>query len=214
MGISEGAAGMEIIQSVETVRGKVKITFESGWKVWLNRNASPGFPFSEGTQVDRNDFEKYILLHQYPAALSRAVHMLAERPHSRKEIERSLASARFDRTVTELVLYKLDTENLLDDHDFAEQWVQSRSRKYGSDRLYRELLIKGIDTETSKSVLNHISEDEQMEHAVSFAAKKIRSLRGTCDVLRIKHRVVSSLVRRGYSWSLAAKAFEKALRLE
>ena len=202
---------MEIIQSVETVRGKVRITFESGWTVWLNRNEQPGFSLSEGTVVDKNIFEKYILLHQYPSALERAVRMLSERACSKKEIEKRLFSARYDKNVIELVLYNLEKEKLLDDLDFAEQWVQSRSKKYGSSRIYRELRIKGVDADTAESVLECISEEEQAEHAVQLAEKKIRSLRDSCDSVKLKQRVVGSLIRRGYSWEIASKAYETAL---
>ena len=201
---------MEIIQCVENDRGKIRIVFESGWKVWLNRNDSPGFPLTEGTQVDRTEFEKYILLHQYPSALDRAVRMLAERPCSKREIETRLTRARFSNEVTELVLYKLEKEKLLNDRDFAEQWTLSRSRKYGYARIRQELLIKGIDAETAESVLDSLSEDDQMENAVSFAARKIRSMSGTCETAKVKQRTAAALVRRGFSWDIALKAYEKA----
>ena len=51
---------MEIIRSVETIRGKIRISFESGWQVWLRRNEDPGFPLAEGTAVDRESFLAYI----------------------------------------------------------------------------------------------------------------------------------------------------------
>ena len=63
MGIPKGAALMEIILSVETVRGKTKISFESGWQVWLRRDDIPDFPLKEGTAVDRECFLKHIRLH-------------------------------------------------------------------------------------------------------------------------------------------------------
>ena len=210
MGIPKGAALMEIILSVETVRGKTKISFESGWQVWLRRDDIPDFPLKEGTAVDRECFLKHIRLHQYPAALDRAVRMLAGRPCSRKEIERRLKLARFDADVTELVLYKLEKENLLDDRDFAEQWVQSRSRKYGSARIHRELRMKGIDEETASGILDRISDEEQLLHAVDFAEKKIRSMQDSRDDRKLKHNVITSLVRRGYSWEIALKAFDEA----
>ena len=201
---------MEIIQYVEIIRGKIRIVFESGWQVWLNRDDSPGFPLTEGTPVERESFEKYIMIHQYPSALDRAVRMLAQRPCSRKEIGRRLTDARYSPEVAEMVLYKLEKEKLLDDRDFAEQWAQSRSRKYGNARIRRELMTKGIDAETAESVLNRIPEDKQEENAAAAAEKKIRSLQGTCDERKMKQRVIASLVRRGYSWEIAAKAYEEA----
>ena len=203
---------MEIIRSVDTIRGKIRITFESGWRVWLHRNEDPGFPLIGGTPVDRESFLEYIRIHQYPPALDRAVRMLAERPRSRREIERKLTIARYDPDVTELVLYKLEKENLLDDRDFAVQWVQSRSQKYGTSRIRQELRTKGIDEDTASEILEDLSEEDQLRQAVVFAVKKIRSLQSSCEERKWKQRIMASLVRRGYSWDLSLKAFEEAMR--
>ena len=202
---------MEVIQSVELIRGKRKITFFSGWTVWLKQSDIPSFPLTEGTEVERNSFEKFIQIHQYPNALDRAVKCLAERPRSRKEIECRLNAAHFDASVTELVLYKLEMENLLDDREFAEQWALSRSRKYGASRIRSELKNKGIDPEAIEAAMNNCYEDDQMDRAEAFAMKKISSMHDSCDPHRMKQRILSALVRRGYSWDIAAKAYRKAI---
>lgn len=203
---------MEIIRSVETIRGKIRITFESSWQVWLRRNEDPGFPLTEGTAVDRESFVAYIRIHQYPPALDRAVRMLAERSCSRREIERKLTLARFEPDVTDLVLFKLEKENLLNDREFAMQWVHSRSRKYGASRIRQELRTKGIDEDIASEILEDLSEEDQLRQAVALAVKKIRSLQPSCEEKKWKQRITSFLVRRGYSWDLALKAFEEAMR--
>ena len=203
---------MEIIRSVEIVRKKIRITFESGWIVWLNQHISPDFPLEQGVQVNRESFMKFILSHQYPAALDRAVRMLAERPCSKKEIDQRLSYSGYDKEVIELVLYKLEKEKLLDDMEFASQWVESRIRKYGSSRIYRELRIKGIGKETAEEILDTIPEEDQIQHAAAFAEKKIRTLNRTEGTKQIKQRVTAALLRRGYSWDIALHAYEEAMR--
>ena len=154
------------------------------------------------------------LLHDYPAALDRAVRLLAERPRSRKEISDRLSSARFDEEVISLVLYKLEKENLLNDRDFAIQWVQSRSLKYGSSRIRGELRLKGIDDDTATEVLESLSEEEQVMRATVFAVKKIRAQRSGDDPQKIKQRITAAIVRRGFSWNIALKAYQYALQQE
>ena len=154
------------------------------------------------------------LLHDYPAALDLAVRLLAERPRSRKEISDRLASARFDEEVIGLVLYKLEKENLLNDRDFAMQWVQSRSLKYGPSRISRELHMKGVDQETVSEALENLSETEQLQHATDFAAKKFRTQHSGDDIKKLKQRVTAALVRRGYSWNITIKACHNALLQE
>lgn len=154
------------------------------------------------------------LLHDYPAALDRAVRLLAERPRSRKEISDRLSSAHFDEEVISLVLYKLEKENLLNDRDFAIQWVQSRSLKYGSSRISRELRMKGIDDDTASEVLENLSEEEQVMRATAFAVKKIRTQRSGDDPRKIKQRITAAIVHRGFSWNIALKAYQHALDQE
>ena len=202
---------MEVIRSAELIRGKRKIEFESGWTVWLSRHLDPGFVLKAGTEVDRSSFEKFILLHQYPSALEQAVALLALRSRSRLEIERKLRQYRYDEEVIRLVLFKLENEKLLNDEEFSFQWVESRSKKTGKIRLANELRLKGVGLETIRNVLESGTEEEELEHAVSLAEKKIRSSRNSRDDRKLFQYVTSFLMRRGFSWSIAKKACEKAL---
>ncbi len=202
---------METIKTVETVRGKNCITFESGWQVWLDRKLHPGFSLREGVQVDRKKFEKFILYHQYPSALERAVAMLAERSRSKKEIENRLRLNRYDQEVIGLVIFKLEKENLLNDGEFSSQWVESRMKKYGPARIRMELRMKGIDPDTASGAMNLCSEDEQLKTAVILAKKKMKSLGCIGDRKAVFRKVVPMLTRRGFSWETARKAYEAAL---
>lgn len=207
----DAGGNREIIDCVETVRGKVAITFESGWRVFLPRDRLPSFPLENGTAVDRETFLQYIRIVQYPAALDRAVALLAMKPCSSREIERKLVDVyRCDQDVADLVLYKLTKEGLLDDKDFSEQWVHARMKKYGASRIYRELLAMGVDRETVRRALESCDEEEQLQTAVSLAEKKIRASREN-DRSKLFRQVTGMLQRRGYSWDTAKKAFDQAM---
>ena len=198
---------MEVIKQVETVRGKIKILFESGWQVWLPADRLPDFQLVEGTEINRDNFEKYILLQQYPAAMEKAVSMLAARSCSRAEIERKLAFHHFDSAVTELVVYKLEKEKLLNDLEFAEQWIHSRIKKYGKDRIFRELIHKGVEYDVAHEALKSIADEEQLQHAVLIARKKVSVIKNTTDRKKLFRQVTEMLVRKGYPWEIAKKAY-------
>ena len=202
---------MEIVRSIDAVRGRIRITFESGWQVWLLKTDPAGSRLAEGSEVDREKLLKHLLLRQYPPALSRAVSMLAARACSRKEIESALIRNHYDPEVVRMVLLKLDQQNLLDDRDFAVQWVQSRMKKYGSGRIQQELRRKGVDEEAARAAMESVSEEEQLEHAVAFAVKKLSSLRGSDDRRKQVRLTVNALVRRGYSWETALRAADQAM---
>lgn len=200
---------MEIVEKAEFSRGKVRIIFESGRNVWLTRDQALEINLAEGTEIDRKKLEEFILLHQYPSALDKAVSMLAMRSRSRMEIERKLNEFHYDPSVVELVCFKLEKEKLLDDRVFSEQWVQSRAKKYGSVRIMQELRMKGIDAETAGEAVEQCTESDQLERAVEQACKKIMSIRGKGENEMFRS-VTAFLQRRGYSWQIAKNAYQKA----
>ena len=203
---------MEIIKNAEVIRGKTKIIFESGWTVWLDRRWMPGFSLDPGTAVERADFEKFLLLHQYPSALNDAVTLLAVRNRSRLEIRQSLLRRKYDHAVIEMVLFKLEKEKLLNDEEFSAQWVQARMSKYGPIRIARELRMKGIDRNMTGSAIQEVlTEDQELENAVLLAMKKLRTEKTDAEEIKRFQRITSFLVRRGYSWEIARKAYEMAL---
>ena len=73
-----------------------------------------------------------------------------------------------------MVLYKLTSNNLLDDALFAREWTRSRIRKYGKQRIIMELRQKGISSEDITMAIDTIDEDEELQAAV-VAAKKVLS---------------------------------------
>jgi regulatory protein len=203
---------MEIIKNAEVIRGKTKIVFESGWTVWLDRRWMPGFSLDPGTAVERADFEKFLLLHQYPSALNDAVTLLAVRNRSRLEIRQSLLRRKYDHAVIEMVLFKLEKEKLMNDEEFSAQWVQARMSKYGPIRIARELRMKGIDRDMTGSAIQEVlTEDQELENAVLLAMKKLRTEKTDAEEIKRLQRITSFLVRRGYSWEIARKAYEMAL---
>lgn len=203
---------MEIIKNAEVIRGKTKIVFESGWTVWLDRRWMPGFSLDPGTAVERADFEKFLLLHQYPSALNDAVTLLAVRNRSRLEIRQSLLRRKYDHAVIEMVLFKLEKEKLLNDEEFSAQWVQARMSKYGPIRIAQELRMKGIDRDMTGSAIQEVlTEDQELENAVLLAMKKLRTEKTDAEEIKRFQRITSFLVRRGYSWEIARKAYEMAL---
>ncbi len=198
---------MEVIRSIEPIRAKVWFELDSGERQWLGRQAALESGWEQGTEISREDFRRYILLHQYPHALNLAVAMLARRACSRGEIERRLNTARYMDETVEMVLYKLDKEGFLNDRDFAVQWVRSRiSRKLGASRIRMELRQKGVDEEDIRSALENVDEQEQLTQAVSLAEKGFARARPDEDQRNVRRRVMSSLIRRGYSWDTARQA--------
>lgn len=74
----------------------------------------------------------------------RALRALAQRDHSRSELARKLEGHGTDEEIASL-LADLEHQGLLSDVRFAESFVASRARRFGSARLRFDLRRKGVD---------------------------------------------------------------------
>ena len=111
-----------------------------------------------------------------------------------------------------MVLYKLERERLLDDADFARQWVESRShRKLGRQRIALELRRKGISADESEAALEAIDGEEQLANATSLAAKALIRAKKDEDPCKTAQRIHAMLARRGFGWDIAREAVSAAM---
>ena len=202
------------ITEIENLRNqRVRITLENGTRYVLLKSALRERPMEIGHQLDPEEFANWVLLRQYPSALEKAVAMLAARACSKGEIQQKLRQTGYSAETTEMVMLKLEKNDLVDDQDFANQWTQSRvNRSYGPRRISQQLRQKGVSAEETESAIAEIPEEELLEQAMKVARKGLRSAKSGEDPRKVRQRVLSSLARRGYDWDLSRVALDKALQ--
>jgi len=132
--------------------------------------------------------------------------LLTARARTRAELEGQLAKRGYPEDVSRTVLDRLERVGLIDDADFAEQWVRSRRLHAGKGKraLAAELRTKGIDNEVITAALAGIDAGAERERAEQLVRDKLRRERlvGEDDP-KVMRRLVGMLARRGYSQSLA-----------
>src|SRR5256885_11245758 len=84
--------------------------------------------------------------------------LLTGRPRTRSELEGQLAKRGYPADVSERVLDRLTQVGLVDDADFAQQWVRSRRMNAGKGKraLAAELRTKGVDNDVITEALADI----------------------------------------------------------
>jgi regulatory protein len=128
------------------------------------------------------------------------------RARTRAELEGQLAKRGYPDDVSERVLDRLTDVGLIDDADFAEQWVQSRrvSAGKGKRALAAELRTKGVDNDVITAALAGIDADAERERAEQLVRDKLRREKLVDDDdAKIVRRLVGMLARRGYSQTMA-----------
>ena len=130
--------------------------------------------------------------------------LLTARARTRAELAGQLAKRGYPNDVSDRVLDRLGHVGLVDDVDFAEQWVQSRRVNAGKGKraLAAELRTKGLDDEVITEALAGIDAGAERERAEQLVRDKLRREK-LGDDPKVMRRLVGMLARRGYSQSVA-----------
>lgn len=203
---------MDVITAIKKERGKYRVTVNESEDVLVPLALMRERPLKEGQPLDLEEYDNWLMVRQYRFALDRAVGYLAARARSKHEIEQKLMQAGYRPCTVEMVIYKLQRENLLDDADFARQWVESRqNHNLGRSRIAQELRRKGISQDEAEEALSVIDDDDQLAGAIVLAEKAAARIKPGEDMRKAANRIAGMLARRGYSWDIVKQAVSAAI---
>jgi regulatory protein len=131
--------------------------------------------------------------------------LLTARARTRAELAGQLAKRGYPDDVSTRVLDRLTGVGLVDDADFAEQWVHSRLANAGKGKraLAAELHTKGVDNDVITSVLDGINPAAERGRAEQLVRKKLRRENLSGDDAGVSRRLMAMLARRGFGQSMA-----------
>ncbi|MBS9531985.1 recombination regulator RecX [Mycobacterium sp. M1] len=131
--------------------------------------------------------------------------LLTARARTRAELAEQLTKRGYPDDVSERVLNRLTTAGLIDDADFAEQWVRSRHEYAGKGRkvLAAELRTKGVADDVIAEALADLDSDAERDRAEQLVHAKLRRESLGEDDVKVTRRLVAMLARRGYNPSMA-----------
>ena len=203
---------MDVITAIKKERGRYRVTINDSEDIIVPLSLLRERPLKEGQPINLEEYDNWLMVRQYRFALDRAVGYLAARARSKHEIEQKLLQAGYRPSTVEMVIYKLQRENLLDDADFARQWVESRqNHKLGRSRIAQELRRKGVSQEEAEEALSVIDDDDQLSGAIALAEKAAARIKPGEDIRKASARIAGMLARRGYAWDIAKEAIQHAL---
>lgn len=141
---------------------------------------------------------------------------LTNSPKSRLQLARKLAERNVPGDVAGAVLDRFEEVRLIDDADFADMWVRSRSqsRKLAKGALRRELAEKGIDGDIAAGALEQLSDADEESAARELVERKLRGVTGLQDRAgrdKTTRRLASMLARKGYQPSQAFRIVAEVL---
>ena len=96
-----------------------------------------------------------------PSLKGRALRLLSQREHTRRELERKLARFEEEPGTLAQALDELQARGFLDERRAAESLAHRRASAYGAARLRQEMQDKGLDRELITQTLAGLQDSEE-----------------------------------------------------
>ncbi|QDZ42772.1 regulatory protein RecX [Corynebacterium sp. sy039] len=154
---------------------------------------------------------------QKTQARRRALLLIEQRQRSHYELEQKLCSLGFAPEIIASLLEDFVQSKLIDDKNFAYEWVRQRHQMRGKSKyvLGRELKEKGIDAALRQEALSQIDENTEHETAKKIAAKKAEKITdipvNNAQYIKNMRSIMGMLARRGFSYSISHTMAQQAL---
>src|ERR1700682_5593242 len=119
--------------------------------------------------------------------------LLTARSRTRAELAGQLTKRGYPDDVSVRVLDRLAAVGLVDDADFAEQWVRSRRQNAGKGKraLGAELRTQGVDGDVIAAALAGIDAGAERERSEQLVADKLRREHLTDDNTKVTRGLVA-----------------------
>lgn len=167
----------------------------------------------KGMEISTQDLEKIIAEDRIQEAYSAALHYLTYRKRSEKEVREYLLKKEFPSHDIDVTIQRLKNDRYVDDRDFAESYILTamNTTDKGVEVIRRELETKGIDARIISEKLQIYTDELQIEKAILLAEKYIQRKKQS-SLKQLEIQVKDMLRRKGYPFSIIAKAVEPIFR--
>jgi regulatory protein len=186
-----------------------------GRKVTVEMLGAESFPLSlslaaglhPGQALESEEIGRLIARDRLESLYRRCLALIARRPRSRTELERYLRARKAGEAEARDVLERLAERGLVDDRDFARQWVDNRQafRPRSRRALRMELRKLGVAEPDAREALESVREDDAaLAAARKKAARLYESVRGNPKPrLTFENKMTAFLASRGFDFDLS-----------
>jgi regulatory protein len=167
---------------------------------------------AEHTAERRSRAAKAVAANPAEAARAIVLRQLTVGARTRAQLRQALSRKGIPEDVATAVLDRFEEVDLVDDEEFARQWVQSRHLGRGLARraLAYELRQRGVAEQTLKDAVDELTGDDELAAARELVRRKAAGMRND-DPQRRMGRLAGMLARKGYGGAVAMQAIRAEL---
>jgi regulatory protein len=164
-----------------------------------------------GRELTDSEVVKIVKKAEFQKTLDKLLRFATLRSRSKKEVDDWLRRKKVHKSICKSLFDRLKHFNLIDDEAFATWWVGQRMRFKPKPKkiLKQELLLKGIDKEIIRKVLEETRVDE-VKVARKLLQKNVYKWERYKKAVK-RQKAGQYLLRKGFSWDNVKKALDAVL---
>lgn len=196
------------ITSIKQYKGTTyEVELDESRKIYLHADIIADFALYTDMVLEREELRKIIYASNFRRAFQYALHLLDYRDYSFREMFGKLEKTYKNEKLCFEVMKKLVKIGVINDARYAEKLARRlvEAKHYGYYRAKREMLAKGLDSDTAEDALA-VYEDSADENLALLIEKKYARLLTDRDDRKSIEKVKSALVRYGYGFDEVNRA--------
>ncbi len=177
---------------------KIHISIDGEYSMTVDAVYWYSLGISSGDEIDGDEFERLKNKVETRRAFNNSLDILSRRAHSKEELRRKLRR-KYSEEASQAALDRVEELGYIDDEKFAADYAQQlhEVKHMAPYAISKELMLKGIDRDIVRRVVDDIEFDPQEEIRQIVEKKYAGKLN---DEKQIR-RAYNALVRLGYKYS-------------
>jgi regulatory protein len=195
-------------------KNRVNIYLDDSFAFGIDINIMVKYSLSKNMELKEDFIEEILMAEEEINVYNYALSVLSRTFKSEKQLRIKLNEKGYDAKFIDNAVIKLKQNKYLDDERYSEILINNKINisKYGKRRVREALYHKGINREIIDEKLSCISEDDELERALSLGSKKLRTIKK--DDERRSVKLSNYLVNKGFEFSTVKKAVVTLLKQE
>jgi len=176
-----------------------------------------------GKIIESGDLEKMLFEAEVGKLMERMYRLFSVRNRSEKEVRDYLKQLSFKRKLKDkeeisqlaidFLIERLKQKGMLNDIEFAQNWVSSRSKKKGKIAIKIELMKKGVSREVINESLGQVRDEDEIKLAEQTLERKLKNWINLPQ-MEFRKKAYDFLLRRGFSYEIVKNVVENSLKKE
>ena len=181
-------------------KGKIRIFTDKVDEFVVYKSEVSHLNLQEGCTLTEEQYEK--MLHEIliPRAKKRAMHLLEKSNRTEAQLQEKLQQNGYPEIAVEAAIAYVKKFHYVDDLRYACSYVRNQNDRKGKNRLYLELLQKGVKKEEARQALDEFYPEEEESFKIQKWMEKKGYQKEQAEA-KEKQKMYQFLLRKGFQSS-------------